>query len=55
VLLNIALDQPLETARLKKAQRVSANRYHNEVVVASADELDGELMGWVRGAYRLTG
>jgi hypothetical protein len=35
--------------------RDSANRFHNEVLLTSADNLDDELLGWLRGAYDLAG
>ena len=54
LLVNIVLDRPLETNRLKKSEKVSANRYHNEVVISSAEELDSELVGWLKEAYALT-
>lgn len=53
LLVTIVLDRPLEGDRLKKSEKVSANRYHNEVVVSSANELDAELVGWLDEAYLL--
>jgi hypothetical protein len=54
LLLNIVLDRPLKTARLKASEQVSRSRYHNEILVATPTELDLELMGWVKEAHRLT-
>jgi hypothetical protein len=54
LLLNIVTPEALEDPRIKKAERVSANRWHNEVVVSSPGDLDAELLGWLRQAYELT-
>jgi hypothetical protein len=49
--LNIVLATPLEGARVVKSERVSANRFHNEVDVKDPAEIDAELLGWIRQAY----
>lgn len=49
--LNLVLSRPLEGARLAKVERVSANRYHNEIDVREPAELDAELLGWIGEAY----
>ena len=54
LLLNIVTAEPLTSSRIKKTERVSANRYHNEVVVTSAQDVDKELMVWIELAYGLT-
>ena len=51
VRVNIVLARPLESARVAKAERVSANRYHNELDIREVSELDDELVGWIREAY----
>lgn len=32
---------------------MSANRYHNEVKLSSLEEIDAELIQWLREAYEL--
>lgn len=54
LLLNIVLDRPLTTGRVRRSERVSANRWHNDVEVGSVGELDSELVDWLREAYALT-
>ena len=54
LLLNIVLDRPLDGPRVAKCEQVSKNRYHNEVRVASPQDIDRELVTWVKEAYRLT-
>jgi hypothetical protein len=55
LLLNIVLDRPLNTPRLKSSEQVSRSRYHNEVLLATPGEVDRELVGWMKEAHRLTG
>jgi hypothetical protein len=33
---------------------VSANRYHNEVLLTEPEGIDSELLGWASEAYELT-
>jgi len=55
LLLNLRSSAPIESARIRKVERASANRYHNELLVESADAIDGELMGWIAEAHALAG
>jgi hypothetical protein len=54
LLINIVLDRPLDSPRLKASERVSRSRYHHEVLVSSPREIDAELVGWMKEAHRLT-
>jgi hypothetical protein len=54
LLLNIVTQEPLDGPRIKRSARLSANRFHNETIVTSTDDLDGELLGWLKSAYDLT-
>lgn len=49
--INLVLARPLEGDRIAKCERVSANRFHNEVNVRKAAEIDETLTGWLREAY----
>src|ERR1044072_1720378 len=40
LLLNLRSSAPIESGRIRKVERASANRYHNELLVDSADALD---------------
>lgn len=51
--LNLRMDRPLQVERVAKSEQVSKNRYHNEIKIAAPDELDGELIEWVKEAYAL--
>lgn len=54
LLINIVSDKPITSTRLKKTEKVSANRYHNELIVDDVTQIDNELMSWLSDAYALT-
>jgi hypothetical protein len=54
ILINIVLERRLESARVHRAERVSANRWHNEVIVLDPTGVDAELFAWIQEAYDLT-
>ena len=51
--LNIRTDSPIEGPRIVKSEQVSKNRFHNELKLSSPDEIDAELLEWLRDAYEL--
>ena len=55
LLLSLRSSAPIESGRIRKVERASANRYHNELLVDSADALDEELRGWIAEAHALAG
>ncbi len=54
LLINIVLSEPVDSKRLKKSERVSANRYHNEIVISDVEDIDSEVIDWLKEAYALT-
>ena len=53
LLLNLRSKAPIESPRIRKVERVSANRCHNELLIDSADEIDDELMSWIADSHAL--
>ncbi|MDP9371892.1 MAG: DUF5655 domain-containing protein [Chloroflexota bacterium] len=53
LLLNLRTAGPIDSPRVVKREQVSKNRWHNEVRLASATEVDAELLAWLREAYVL--
>ena len=51
--LNLRLSHPLENVRIAKVEQVSKNRYHNEVKLEHPEEVDAEIIEWLREAYEL--
>ena len=54
LVLNIKADHEILSTRIRKSERVSANRFHHEVRVESTDDIDDELLGWLKSAYHLS-
>lgn len=53
LLLNVRTAQPIDSPRVVKREQVSRHRWHNEIRLASAEEVDAELLAWLREAYAL--
>lgn len=51
--LNIVLDHELKHQFLNKSEKVSANRFHNEIDIDNPDQLDKELEKVINSAYIL--
>ena len=54
LLLNLRTDYPIQSPRIAKTEQVSKNRFHNEVKLASLNDVDEELLGWLKDAYGLS-
>lgn len=52
--LNIKADRPLDGARIRKVEQVSANRFHCEADLLGPSDVDAELIDWLREAYALS-
>lgn len=53
LLLTIKAAGAIRSPRILKAEQVSKNRWHLEVKLTTASDLDAELLGWLRDAYEL--
>jgi hypothetical protein len=51
--LNVRMDRPLQSERVAKSEQVSKNRYHNEFKIITPEEVDDELIGWLKEGYWL--
>jgi len=51
--LNLRTDYPIDSPRIAKTEQVSKNRFHNDLKLNSTDEIDEELLGWLKDAYVL--
>ncbi len=52
--LNLRMARPLQNERIAKSEQVSKHRHHNEIKITSPNDVDAELIEWVREAYTLT-
>jgi hypothetical protein len=55
LILTLKSDRDLESSRIIKRERASANRWHLEVRVETPDQIDTELVSWLKKAYELAG
>jgi hypothetical protein len=55
MVLTIKSDRKISSPRIHKSEQTSARRFHHEVKLTSAAEVDGELVKWLQDAYGLSG
>jgi hypothetical protein len=55
LLVNLRTRAPIASSRIRKVERVSANRFHSELLVEPDQGLDDELIGWLSEAAALAG
>ena len=55
LLLVIRTATPIESNRIRKVERVSANRWHNELLIQDLADVDDQVLEWVATAYELGG
>ena len=53
LLLTIKAAAPIQSGRIVKTEQFSANRWHLDVKLALAGDVDAELPAWLRTAYDL--
>lgn len=51
IILTFGLSHQLDSPRIAVAVEPYPNRWTHHVIVQSAEEIDGELMGWLRSAH----
>jgi hypothetical protein len=54
LILNIKSATPIKHTRITKSERLSANRFHQEVKLTSPDDVDPVLVGWLRDAFEIS-
>ena len=54
LILNIKSAAPIKDARITKSERLSANRFHQEVKLTSPDDVDPVLVGWLKDAFAIS-
>jgi hypothetical protein len=55
VILTIKSAENIADPRIFRAEQTSANRWHLEVRLTTAPEVDAQLRGWLQAAYELAG
>ena len=54
LVLTLKSDRPIDSPRIAKSEQTSARRFHHELKLARAKDLDAELRGWLQAAYDLS-
>jgi hypothetical protein len=54
IVLTIKADGPITSPRIFKSEQTSAKRFHHEVKLAKAKDVDAEVRGWLKAAYDLS-
>ncbi len=54
VSITIRLTHDIDSPRIAKHEQASANRWHLDLKIASAAEVDAQLIAWLREAYDLS-
>ncbi len=52
--LTIKAAKAIRSARIYKSEQTSKSRWHHEVKLAAPNEIDAELLRWLREAYELS-
>jgi hypothetical protein len=54
LILTLKSDRDIDSDRVVKRERVSANRWHVDVRLTDPADVDQELRSWLRAAYELS-
>lgn len=54
LMLTVKSATPITSPRFPRRQKVSANRYQQEVKLSHPSEVDPELLAWLKQAYELS-
>lgn len=54
LLLTIKTDYAMDNPRVTKTEQVSRNRFHHLVKLENPEEIDAELLKWLKDAYQLS-
>lgn len=52
IVVTFGLDHPLESPRVDGMTEPYPNRWTHHIVIAEPEDVDGELMEWIREAYQ---
>src|ERR1700761_6661378 len=51
--LEVHLNYELTNKKVSKVEKASANRYHHTIKLVKTDDIDSELLNWLKQAYDL--
>jgi hypothetical protein len=54
-ILNIVSSTAINSSRITKREQVSKSRFHNELRIEKPEDIDDEVLLWLKEAYELMG
>ncbi|MDT4967752.1 MAG: hypothetical protein QOJ64_2489 [Acidobacteriota bacterium] len=54
LILTVKSDCRLNSSRIQTAEQVSAHRFHHQIKLSAPEEIDAELIGWLKSAHALS-
>ena len=55
LILTIKSTEDIESPRISKHEQISARRWYHEIKLRNTDEIDSQILGWLRNGYELSG
>ncbi len=52
-ILNIVSASPINSLRIAKQEQVSKSRFHNELKIEKPEDIDSDLLKWLKEAFEL--
>lgn len=55
LILTVKAIGDIDSERVAKSEQASANRWYHEIKLSLPDEIDAEIVGWLRSSYLISG
>ena len=55
VVLTVKSTKDIESERIMKSERASANRWYHYIKLTSPDDVDAQVEEWIRASYEISG
>ncbi len=55
LILTVKATDDISDERISKREQASAHRWHHEIKIASVDNIDSQIIAWLRDSYELSG
>lgn len=54
IILTVKSRGNIDSPRITKREQASANRWHHEIKIMSVDDIDGQLIAWLKDSYEIS-
>lgn len=55
LILTVKATDDIASPRISKHEQTSPHRWHHEIKITNADEIDSQIIGWLKDSYDLSG